>query len=128
LRRQLDSLWAINSADGLDVGARGTAISIKDWERRVLAVPGGSARVADIAAELRVAAGLTGLRERAGLSQRDLAKRIGVSQLTIAAIERSRNGTLGLLQQYVAAVGGALEVTVTMGDHKATLVDGRIRP
>jgi transcriptional regulator with XRE-family HTH domain len=51
-----------------------------------------------------------------------LAKRIGVSQPRIAAIERSRNVTLDVLQQYVAAVGGILEVTVTAGGNKITLM------
>jgi Helix-turn-helix len=47
--------------------------------------PGAAGRVAAIEDQLRLAAGLTALREEAGLSQRELAKRIGVSQPRVAA-------------------------------------------
>ena len=60
-------------------------MSLKDWENKVLSSPGAAGRVAAIEDELRLAAGLTALREEAGLSQRELAKRIGVSQPRVAA-------------------------------------------
>jgi transcriptional regulator with XRE-family HTH domain len=97
-------------------------MSLKQWERKVLKAPGAAARVAEIESELRVAAGLTALREKAGLSQRQLAKRIGVSQPRVAAIERSRNVTLDVLEQYVHALGGKLEVTVARGAEKLSLM------
>jgi predicted XRE-type DNA-binding protein len=59
-------------------------MSLKDWENKVLGSPGAAGRVAAIEDELRLAAGLTALREKAGLSQRALAKRIGVSQPRVA--------------------------------------------
>ena len=52
--------------------------TIEDWEKKVLAEPGAAERVAEIEDELRLAAGLTALREQAGLSQRELARLIGV--------------------------------------------------
>jgi len=85
---------------------------LKRWEKRVLAAPGASARVAEIEEELRLAAGLTALREQAGLTQRELAEKLGVSQPRIAAIERSRNVTIDVLEQYVGALGGQLELAV----------------
>jgi transcriptional regulator with XRE-family HTH domain len=100
-------------------------MSIKDWEAKVLAEPGAAERVAEIEDELRLAAGLTALRERAGLSQRDLARRLGVTQPRVAAIEKSRNVTIGVLEQYVGALGGQLEVTVRTGGRKITLVSPR---
>jgi transcriptional regulator with XRE-family HTH domain len=60
-------------------------MSLKDWENKVLSSPGAAGRVAAIEDELRLAAGLTALREEAGLSQWELAKRIGVSQPRVAA-------------------------------------------
>jgi len=92
------------------------------WEQKVLAAPGAAERVAVIEDELRLAAGLTALREGARLSQRELAKRIGISQPRIAAIERSRNVTVDVLEQYVTAVGGQLEITVRTGSKKFALV------
>ena len=102
-------------------------MSIKSWEKKVLATPGAAARVAEIEDELRLAAGLTALREQAGLSQRDLAKRLRVSQPRIAAIERSKNVTVELLEQYVEAVGGRLQVTVVRGNKHTTLISSAKR-
>jgi transcriptional regulator with XRE-family HTH domain len=65
---------------------------------------------------------LTALREQAGLTQRDVAKRIGVSQPRVAAIEHSRNVTIEVLDQYVNAVGGTLEVNVLKGKNKIPLI------
>lgn len=100
-------------------------MSMKDWEKKVLAEPGAAERVAEIEDELRLAAGLTALREQAGLSQRDVARLLGVSQPRIAAIEKSRNVTIDVLEQYVEAVGGQLEVTVRKGNRKFALVTSR---
>jgi len=100
-------------------------MSMKDWEKKVLAEPGAAERVAEIEDELRLAAGLTALREQAGLSQRDVARLLGVSQPRIAAIEKSRNVTIDVLEQYVEAVGGRLEVTVRKGKRKFALVAAR---
>lgn len=80
--------------------------TMKDWEKKVLSAPGAAERVEGIEEELRLAAGLTALRERSGLSQRELAERIGVRQPRIAAIERSRNVTFDVLERYVSALGG----------------------
>ena len=100
-------------------------MSVKAWEKKVLSAPGAEGRVAEIEEELRLAAGLTALREEAGLSQRELARRIGVSQPRVAAIERSRNVTLEVLENYVDAVGGRLEVRVVKGARKIPLIGGR---
>lgn len=100
-------------------------MSAKNWEKEVLDEPGAAERVAEIEDELRLAAGLTALREQAGLSQRELAKRIGVSQPRVAAIEQSRNVTINVLEQYVDAVGGQLEVSVVKGNRKTPLIRAR---
>lgn len=97
-------------------------MSVKQWEKKVLSKPGAAKRVDEIEDELRLAAGLTALREQAGLSQRELAQRIGVSQPRVAAIEQSRNVTLDVLEQYVDAVGGKLEVNVVRGHRRTSLV------
>ena len=99
-------------------------MSLKQWEKKVLSAPGAEERVREIEDELRLAAGLTALREEAGMSQRELAERIGVSQPRIAAIERSRNVTVGVLEQYVEALGGHLEVAVVQGRRRTSLLSG----
>lgn len=102
-------------------------MSMKKWEKKVLEAPGAAERVAEIEDELRLAAGLTALREGAGLSQRDLAKRLGVSQPRVAAIERSHNVTVDVLEQYVRAVGGRLEVSVLKGNRRVRLLASAAR-
>jgi transcriptional regulator with XRE-family HTH domain len=97
-------------------------MSLKRWEKRVLQSPGADKRVREIEDELRLAAGLTALREKAGLSQRELAERIGISQPRVAAIERSRNVTIDVLEQYVEALGAHLEVSVVRGKRRTPLL------
>lgn len=97
-------------------------MSVKHWEKKVLASPGAAEEVAEIEDELRLAAGLTALREQAGLTQREMAKRIGVSQPRVAAIERAHNVTVDVLEQYVQAVGGKLEISVTKGRTRTPLL------
>jgi transcriptional regulator with XRE-family HTH domain len=97
-------------------------MSMKDWEQQVLAEPGAAKRVEEIEDELRLAAGLTALREQAGLSQRELARRLGVTQPRVAAIEKSRNVTIEVLDQYVRAVGGQLEVSVRKDGRRIPLL------
>lgn len=102
--------------------------SMKDWEKKVFAAPGAAERVAQIEHELRLAAGLTRLREQAGLSQRELAKRLGVRQPRIAAIERSRNVTFDVLERYVGALGGQIELAVVKGGTKIPLLTSHREP
>lgn len=99
-------------------------MSLKNWEQRVLDAPGAPERVGTIEEEFRLAAGLTSLREQAGLSQRELAERLGVSQPRVAAIERAQNITIEVLEHYVDAVGGQLEVVVRQGKRRVSLVGG----
>jgi transcriptional regulator with XRE-family HTH domain len=100
-------------------------MSMKEWERRVLEQPGATERVAEITNELRLAAGLTALRERAGLAQRDVADRLQVSQPRVVAIERSKNVTIDVLDHYVRAVGGRLELMVEIGGKRFDLRSNR---
>ena len=97
-------------------------MSLKNWENKVLSTPGASERVAEIEDELRLAAGLTALREKAGLSQRELADRIGISQPRVAAIERSSNVTLDVIDQYVGGLGGQLEIVVRQGNRRTRIL------
>lgn len=97
-------------------------MSARDWEKRVVAAKGAEERVAEIEQELLLANRLTALREGAGLSQRELAKRLGISQPRVAAIERSHNVTIEVLEQYVEALGAKLEVNVVKGRRRTRLL------
>ncbi len=63
-------------------------------------------------ARLQIANQIAKLREHAGISQTELARRIGTKQAGIARMERSsyRGYTVGTLAKIAAATGGRLEV------------------
>ena len=97
-------------------------MTVKDWEAKVLRANGAAKRVAEIEDELRLAAGLTALRERAGMTQRELADTMGVSQPRIAQIEKSKNVTIDVLDAYVSALGGQLEVNVVRAGRRTKIL------
>lgn len=66
---------------------------------------------------------LTVLREQAGLSQTEVAKRMGISQPRISQLE---NGELGQMEvdtvsRYVGALGGHLKIVADFDDHEVTV-------
>ncbi len=103
-------------------------MNLKSWEEKVLNVEGAANRVAEIEDKLRLAAGLTALRERAGVTQRELADHMGVSQPRIVAIEKSRNVTIDVLDAYVSALGGRLEVSVVRAGRRTRLLGESTTP
>lgn len=62
---------------------------------------------------------LSELRERAGLSQTEVAKRMGVKQPRVSAIEKGDPAQMEVetLKRYVSALGGHLRVVAGFGDH-----------
>jgi transcriptional regulator with XRE-family HTH domain len=103
-------------------------MSLKEWEDMVLSEPGAAEHVHEIEDELRIAVGLTALRDQSHLTQRELAERMGVSQPRVAAIEASSNITIDVLQAYARAVGGELEIAVVHGDQRTTILAHRESP
>ena len=71
-------------------------------------------RVDEALNEMRIEQDLAALREARGISQTDLAKRIGVSQPAIARLEsgRIKNLTLRTLARYAAALGAQVRLEV----------------
>ena len=53
---------------------------------------------------------LSRLRERRGLTQQELARKLGVRQATISGVERRDDVQLSTLRRVVEALGGVLEV------------------
>lgn len=60
------------------------------------------------------------LREAAGLTQAQLAERIGVGQRQVSKIERGDldNAKVGTIRSYLEAVGGGLEIDYVLGDKR----------
>ncbi len=66
---------------------------------------------------------LAGLRDRLGLSQAEVAERMGVRPARVAAIERAERGATEVrtLAGYVEALGGRLEVIADVGGERVVL-------
>lgn len=95
-------------------------MSLKDWESKVLSKPGAKKRVRESREKLELAVWLVSLREKAGLSQRELAAKLKISQPRVASLERAQNVTLEVLLNYVHACGGSLKITVSLPGKKAS--------
>lgn len=87
-----------------------------EWmDAKLAADPELARAVEERMAEMRIEQELVALREREGLSQKDLAARIGATQPYIAKLESGRVKNLGLktLAKYAAATGTTLSVSFT---------------
>jgi len=60
---------------------------------------------------------LTPRRER-GLTQQQVAERLGMTQPEVSKLERRRDVRLSTLRGYVTALGGELVVTARFGDEE----------
>lgn len=65
--------------------------------------------------------GLASLRESLGITQEELAKRIGFSQERVSKIERQPDLTLSTLEKVATGLGGDLEVSIAIDGHRVAL-------
>jgi len=72
-----------------------------------------SARAAEIREEIK---GLRSLRKATVKTQAEVAKALGISQPSVAKIERQADMYLSTLRSYVEATGGRLELRVRFKD------------
>ncbi|WP_194898407.1 helix-turn-helix domain-containing protein [Catenulispora pinisilvae] len=63
---------------------------------------------------------LAEMRRRMGLTQVEVAERMGISQGRVSAIEHAKDGATELrtLAAYVEALGGRLEIVADFGDER----------
>lgn len=54
------------------------------------------------------------LREVSGLTQVELAARVGITQSELSKLERRNNQRVATLRRYVQALGGTLELTAVV--------------
>jgi hypothetical protein len=66
---------------------------------------------------------LVGVRQRMGVSQTQMARRMNIRQERVAAIERAEPGATEVrtLAAYVQALGGTLEIIASIGDERIML-------
>lgn len=79
-------------------------------------------RTAEILAEVR---GLKALRQARSSTQKAVAKRLKVSQASVAKLEQRTDVLISTLRQYVEALGGRLDLVVSFdGDAKPLRIAG----
>ena len=68
---------------------------------------------------------LAEMRRRLGITQADVATRMGVTQSRVSAIEHARPGATELrtLAAYVEALGGRLEIIADFGDQRLAFAE-----
>lgn len=66
---------------------------------------------------------LSEIRKMRGLTQKQVASRMGVGQARVSSIERTglEHLWLSTLYTYITALGGTLEISVTYNDRRITL-------
>ncbi len=84
------------------------------WRARLLSTPEAQALAVEIAAEQDLWLQLVEARLDAGLTQAELAERMGVSQAQVARIEKSGydSYTLKTLRRHVQALGKHLNISI----------------
>jgi DNA-binding XRE family transcriptional regulator len=87
--------------------------TLKDIKRDLLADPAALAEYQSQAAEFDMARELIAARARAGLTQSDVAQRMGTTQSVIARLEGGKRApSLRTVQRYAQAVGGRAVVRI----------------
>lgn len=86
----------------------------QEWEEQLLSTPEKRARYEEIAAEQDLWMQLVEARLDAGLTQVELAKKLGVSQAQVARIEKCGYDayTLKTLRRHVQALGKRLSIAI----------------
>ncbi len=84
-------------------------------DRKIARDPELKRMVEENLAEMRIEQELAALRERLGITQKELATRMGVTQPAIAKLEsgRIKNLELRTLLRWTTALGGHLSINVT---------------
>ncbi len=96
--------------------------SFREQRKTILKDPDRRANVERQKALMLGAARLSELRKERGLSQTELAARLGVTQKRVSAIERAEDLNLSTLERYVAALGGRLHAGIEFDDETVTLI------
>jgi predicted XRE-type DNA-binding protein len=88
------------------------AKKFKVLQDQVIARPGGREELARLRKETLAEYGLFQLRADAGVSQSELAERLGVSQPAVSKLEHAADMRLSTLQSYVEGLGGTMELRI----------------
>lgn len=95
--------------------------------RRRKVQPEDEAEIRAMKEAMLLASRLAELRVGSGVTQVELAKRLGRSQASVSATERRDDVFLSTLREYVEAIGGRLEVAAVFPDRRVLLRVGEER-
>jgi DNA-binding XRE family transcriptional regulator len=95
---------------------------------KVKADPVRRARIEAEKRAMKDALALSALRSRQRVTQSEVAATLGVSQANISRIEHEEDLYLSTLRDYVAALGGRLEINAVFPDGKVTLIPAEEGP
>lgn len=84
--------------------------------------PGYEERVAEIRRAMDTALELAAVRQARGLTQVEVAARMGKTQGNISRIEHGEDLYLSTLREFVHSLGGSLELTAVFDDQVVSLV------
>lgn len=90
--------------------------SYRELRERVRSDPERRKRVEEISEAYDALLGLAALREGRGFTQARLAGEMGVSQPNVSKIEGKEDLKLSTIRNYVAALGGHLEIKAVFPD------------
>jgi len=96
------------------------------WEdvRRRKVAPDQEASAAAGVNALRDAIALHELRKERGMTQIEVAERLGKSQGNVSELERREDVYLSSLREYVEALGGHLEIAAVFDDERTPIAIG----
>ena len=96
-------------------------------DRKIKSDPGLKKMVQENLAEMRLEQELAALRARRGMTQKELAARMGVSQPVIAKLEsgRVKNLKLRTLSRWTTALGGQLKIAVETNNRRQAKTGSR---
>jgi ribosome-binding protein aMBF1 (putative translation factor) len=103
-----------------------TTVPLDRLRRRWLREPAFREAYEALAPEFEIAAQLIAARSRAGLTQADVAKRMGTTQSVVARLESGRQRpSLDSLERYAKATGSQLRVELIATGKGAAKVESR---
>jgi DNA-binding XRE family transcriptional regulator len=92
-----------------------------DLGDKLRADPERAARIDALAAAIENALDLAEMRRRQGMTQKQLAEAMNVSQANISRIEHGIDAQLSTIRTYVQALGGKLEIRAVFPDRSDVL-------
>jgi DNA-binding XRE family transcriptional regulator len=82
-------------------------------------------RIAQLRRTMKDALTPAELRQERGVTQREVAETLRVTQVNVSRIEHEEDLDLATLRAYVAALGGALDLRAVFPERTVTIADGQ---